>query len=259
MIYLVHVPEHPLSLFVERLWFFDGHFPDHSKERVLPNGSMELLIELRNGPKKLYDPNNGNAFRSFKRSWISGAQSGPIIIEAAQNSSMMGITFKPGGAHPFLSIPIFELNDLVVESDLIWGSSVHSLRDRILETQNHHAKFRILEEFLLKQFNGKNNGNILVHSAIRKIQNQNGELSIKALASQLGISQTHLVRQFHQVAGIHPKFLSRILRFQKALHLLEGGKPVHWSGPLRPSNTCWISSNTSPQIQMSTRKEWSTV
>jgi AraC-like DNA-binding protein len=54
-----------------------------------------------------------------------------------------------------------------------------------------------------------------------------GELSIKGLASQFGISQTHLVRQFQQVAGMHPKFLSRILRFQKALQLLEGGTPVH--------------------------------
>ncbi|MCI0412689.1 helix-turn-helix domain-containing protein [bacterium] len=229
MFFLVRVPDYPLSQFVERLWFYEGYFPDHSKERVLPNGRMELLIELREGSKKLYDPHNRESFRSFKKSWLSGAQSGPIIIEAAQNSSMMGVSFKPGGAYPFLPFPVFELNDLVVESDLIWGRSVHSLRDRILESQNHSVKFKILEEFLLKQLHLKNKGNGIVHTAIQEIRTQNGELSIKGLSSRLGISQTHLARQFQRVVGIHPKFLSRILRFQKALHLLESEKPIAWS------------------------------
>ena len=55
MIYLTRVPAAPLSYFVELLWFYENLETDHSKEKLLPDASMELIIDLSDGPKKLYD------------------------------------------------------------------------------------------------------------------------------------------------------------------------------------------------------------
>jgi len=158
---------------------------------------------------------------------------------------------KPGGAHPFLSIPIFELNDLVVESDLIWGSSVHSLRDRILETQNHHAKFRILEEFLLKQFNGKNNGNIMVHSAIRKIQNQNGEYRSKLLqANSESVKRIWYVNSTRLPEFI-PNSFHGFYDFKKRCTCSKvgnqsTGQRLHWIAGITINRISTMNSNSSP-------------
>jgi hypothetical protein len=38
------VPAPPLNLFVEFLWFYDGFAPSHRKEKLLPDGTMELII-----------------------------------------------------------------------------------------------------------------------------------------------------------------------------------------------------------------------
>ena len=40
-------PRPPLSAFVECFWFYEGDVPSYKKERRLPDGSMELVINLR--------------------------------------------------------------------------------------------------------------------------------------------------------------------------------------------------------------------
>jgi len=55
MIYRLRVPRPPLSFFVENLWFYQDLAVDHTGEKLLPDASMELIIDLGEGPKKLYD------------------------------------------------------------------------------------------------------------------------------------------------------------------------------------------------------------
>jgi PhnB protein len=47
MIYRHHVPAPPLSEFVELLWLFDGYAPGQARERLLPMGTVELVVNLR--------------------------------------------------------------------------------------------------------------------------------------------------------------------------------------------------------------------
>lgn len=42
MLYCTHIPAAPLSDFVDWFWFFEGLDAPHRRERVLPDGPMEL-------------------------------------------------------------------------------------------------------------------------------------------------------------------------------------------------------------------------
>ena len=128
MIYLTHIPTPPLSHFIEWLFFYEGYTPPHTKEKRLPDGAVELLINLREEPKLLFDNQDASRATAFKRSWISGQQEGFIVIDVAGETSMIGIRFKPGGAWPFFSFPMAELQNGVVELDLIWGRETHFYR-----------------------------------------------------------------------------------------------------------------------------------
>ena len=55
MILRRHVPAPPLSGFVDFFWFFEGWDGSHPMEHVLPDGAFELVINLRDGPRKLFD------------------------------------------------------------------------------------------------------------------------------------------------------------------------------------------------------------
>ena len=47
MIIATHLPRAPLDQFIELLWFHEGLNSPHQLERVLPEGSVELIINLR--------------------------------------------------------------------------------------------------------------------------------------------------------------------------------------------------------------------
>jgi hypothetical protein len=50
MTHLTHVPRPPLSGLVESFWLYDGYAPPHAMERVLPSGTIEIVINLRGRP-----------------------------------------------------------------------------------------------------------------------------------------------------------------------------------------------------------------
>src|SRR5678815_11535 len=49
--FLTHRPAMPLAQFVDYFWFYDGLTPANSLERVLPESTFEILINLREEPR----------------------------------------------------------------------------------------------------------------------------------------------------------------------------------------------------------------
>ena len=229
MIYLTHIPTPPLSHFIEWLFFYEGYTPPHTKEKRLPDGAVELLINLREEPKLLFDNQDASRATAFKRSWISGQQEGFIVIDVAGETSMIGIRFKPGGAWPFFSFPMAELQNGVVELDLIWGRETHFLQEKLVAACTPAQKFQLLENFLLGLAKGQFNPNPYIDFAVQALRHPDENFSIRWLTQKTGISHKHLIRTFDKCIGIKPKMLARILKFQKVIHLLEQRQPVKWA------------------------------
>lgn len=112
MIYRYHVPAPPLSEFVELLWLFDGYAPGHARERLLPMGTVELVVNLREDQPDFRDP------------IVAGPHSEYSVLDTAHEASVIGVHFKPGGAFPFLGLPAGELHNLDVSLDVLWGREV---------------------------------------------------------------------------------------------------------------------------------------
>src|SRR5688500_1084951 len=98
MIFRLHVPAPPLYHFIEHSWYYEGHTAGTPCDKLLPDGEMELIIDLTDVPKKLYQ-NHGRRLRTFRNCWISGLQQGFLVIGNEPNSSMMGARFHPGGGY----------------------------------------------------------------------------------------------------------------------------------------------------------------
>jgi AraC-like DNA-binding protein len=143
---------------------------------------------------------------------------------------MIGIRFRPGGAYPFFSFPISELNDSVIDLDLIWGRLVNEIRDQLLEVDSPEARFLLLESFLLGQVRRSLEANRLITFAVQQLQQSPQFLAIRDLANTVGITQKHLISQFEKVVGLRPKTFARISKFQKVLTTIEQQKKVEWSG-----------------------------
>ncbi len=228
MLHKLHFPNPPLARFVENIWYVESSDPEHKREKVLPDGAIELIIDLDSRPKKIFaDEFATDQFRSCKKAWISGERTRYLVI-GTENACMVGIRFRPGGAYPFFRFPISELNEAVIELDLIWGALVSEIRDQLLELQGPDERIAALEKFLLRQALRSLEPNRTVSFAINQLQHSPQFLAIRDLAGTIGITQKHLISQFGKVVGLRPKSFARVCKFQKVLSLIEERNQIEW-------------------------------
>ncbi len=226
MIFRVREPAASLRPFIETFWYHEGFATPHSMERLLPDGAIELIIDLTETPK-WWTKGENRSQRFVQQSWISGQHRRYIVIESAKNSCMIGAHFRPGGANPFLDLPLSELNDSVVEMELIWHGAIHELRERLLASPSVDERFRLLEQALLCRAAGRLEPDRSLVYALGRLTN--APATIRGLADEIGVTQKRLVRTFQERVGLKPKTLARIFRFQSVIRKLDLDSRVSWA------------------------------
>ena len=221
----LYFPRQPLSQFITCLWYVDLQVP-YTREKILPTGTIELMINF--GPPHRRFNKDETAFDLMQKSWIAGFQTGFVVNEPVAETCIMGVRFKPGGAFPFLGLPIAEITDLVIDMDCLWGGFIDEVRERLLAQSTVADKFALLEQILWQRMNLERLDTAVINHAVHHITTTNGNLSLKALSNDIGISQKHLITQFKKSVGVSPKQLSRVTRFQKVLNEINPMQPVDW-------------------------------
>lgn len=235
MQYIAHQPGPPLSRYVDHLWFFEGYMPPHDREKLLPNGVMELVIDLHDDPKRLHSQGTRRLDRDYRGAWLSGMQTDFLVIGVVRGSSMMGAHFRTLGARAFFGLPMDEVAASVVRLDEVIGREARRLREQLLETPRPEDKLRTLEGFLAQRLaagDGESRcGERLVSHVIERLRRQDGPLSVQQLAAESGVTRRHLVRLFQDQVGLPPKTLARVLRFQRVIQTVEarGPEAVCWA------------------------------
>jgi len=226
---LFYRPAPPLCDLVDAFWFYEAQSLPHAKERVLPHGAMDLIINLKQNQMRVYDAGQPEHFQTFDAALLCGMYSSPFVIDTTCQESVMGVGFKPGGAFPFFRPPADELRDTHVSLDALWGASARDLRDRLLEAATTQAKFRVLEHALLTQMNRRVSPHPAVTFAIQAFACGPGAQTITAMTTQIGLSARRFSQVFSQEVGLTPKLFCRVKRFQESLDQIESGKQVDWA------------------------------
>ncbi len=201
---------------MELVTYHSGYDPNHTMERLLPDGAVEIIVDLTDTPKRLYKNLERSDARAFRRAWISGMRRRWILIEAAPASSMVVIRFRPGGAYPFLGFDVDGITDNVDELDIVLGRVTASLRDRVLEGRTVEAKMQAVEQWLLERCRGRLETNPVIEYVTTRLFAPAG-IRVSDLVNEVGYSQRHLLGQFRRWVGLTPKGYSRIRRFQQVL------------------------------------------
>lgn len=225
----LHFPLPPLSNYIESIFFYKGYNPNHLAEKLLPEGVIQLIIDLTDTPKRLYSGEDLSFYSFYKNSWLSGQQNRSIVIEAAPQSAMIVVRFKPWGAYPFFRIPMAEFRNNVVETaDILGKTKADELRERALEKLTGKESIMEVELFFSKIL-GSYSNDLLIEDAVASIQLNLGYGSLSKFADGYGISQKHLIDRFKRVVGITPKIYSRIRRFQRVVQQLQTTDEVDWA------------------------------
>ena len=120
--YLAKIPFGPLGDFIERLWLLSDA-PPHPKERIVPSGTLEFVINLHENELRIYDAAQPERCKRFSGAVVSGTYSGSFVIDTREHASVIGVHFRPGGAFPFLGTEAGELADTHVDLETLWGDA----------------------------------------------------------------------------------------------------------------------------------------
>jgi AraC-like DNA-binding protein len=228
MVHQPYFPSFPLNRFVELFIYFNGIQHEHTVDRFLPNGDVEVLIDFHDGPQFIYDNDSLKEIQACRHVWASGVRTEPITIPSGTNAEMMVIAFKRGMAAPFFPFPMNEIRDSVVDADLVWGSDFGDIREQMLSTRNIPARFRMMENFLVSKFGSKMEVNPCVEFAIREMSERPDALNIAIMNNKIGYSQKHFTEMFRKSVGVNPKSYLKIMRFQKAVKTIDGTTDIDW-------------------------------
>jgi AraC-like DNA-binding protein len=228
MYYIRHRPAPPLSDFVDFLWCL-SEGPNHPTERILPGGTTELVINLRDNGISITDPQLRHPFRRFSGTVVAGPYSRYFDIDASRHSEMLGVHLKPGGARPFLGTSSNELLDTHVDLDQLWNADADRLRTRACEARSPAMRFAVVERALMSRLRSDFVESDGVAGVLHELLPGASTLPVGQIAERAGLSHRHLIKKFSASVGMTPKLFSRVRRFQRAMRQLRSCVPPRWS------------------------------
>ncbi len=218
MEFALSFPKGRLAAYVEVLTFSSGYAPRHHREKLIPEGAIQIIVDLTDRPKRLYAGETTPVGVDFAKSWISGIQQRWIVIEAQQSASMLVIQFRPGAAQAIVRHASSSLTSSVHPLTDVMNGAASSLRDRILAAPTIAQKFAATEGWLLEQLVDAPP----LHSAARHLAERlmHPGQRVRDLAEETGLSDRQVRSIFNSVIGVSPKQFARIYRFKSLLGAL---------------------------------------
>jgi AraC-like DNA-binding protein len=228
-IFNFYKPNPPLSKFVDRFWLYEGYVPEHKTERILPTGTLELAINLRQNELRFYDAERPEDCSRLSGAIVSGASGRGFTPDTPEETFLIGVHFKPGGAFPFLGLPAGKLADTHVDLETLWGPSAGRLRECLCEARTSTERFLLLHEALLSRLCHGVEQHYAVSAALEMFGKNQARPRVREAAKYLGLSQRRFIQVFKAEVGVTPKLFSRIQRFQQTRTFIQHNPSLNWA------------------------------
>jgi len=203
----------PLSDFVDLMWHAQGYVQPHPSERILPTGSMDLVLSL--------DASHGDT--------VSGAHSEFMILDTSRPLSLVGVRFKPGGGFPFFGLPAGELQNSRIPLETLWGGEARRLREQLLEARTAAERFHLLEQALERRLLGVPARDPAVLYALAAFTDPLRTPNVASVVERIGVTQRRFIAAFRDGVGLTPKVFCRITRFRRVIGTLQKAPEVDWA------------------------------
>jgi AraC-like DNA-binding protein len=217
------VMRRPQARLAEDVVDYGGYWeesPGPQRRRHLPSGSVTLIIGAE--PLRFIDGPGADPSGPGVRSFVAGLHDGPAITEHTGRQSGVEVRLTPLGARRLLGVPLHELAGAVVDVADVLGPVAAELTDRLLGTPGWAERMAAADDVLGRLLAPATPADPLVAEAWRRLAGSGGAVPIEALAADLGCSRRHLAKRFGHEVGMTPKAYARMLRFERAVALLDG-------------------------------------
>jgi len=232
VLYLERKPAPPLDRFIRSLWYARAPHVPHHRERVLPTGRVQVILNLDRD--WLHDCPDGGPAVHTAPALVVGARSIYEIIDSRDMADLIGIVFEPGGFAPFAGDAVDQFSNRSWTLEDIWGRQARALRDHLRDIDGPAARLDWLERFLASSFArrlGRPRPASMgaVRFALRQFEQPLGVAAVREVARATGWSERRFSQVFREEVGFSPKVWCRIRRFQRTVERLHSGAEVPWA------------------------------
>lgn len=230
MTYLEREPGPALRPWVRMLWYAHGMGFAHRRERILPTGCAQVIVNLARD--FILDCPDGKPETHMPPALIVGQRSVYEIVDPSDMADLIGVVFEPGAFPAFLNDAADRVsNDFVPLAD-VWGCA-DALRERLQELDGSNPRLQCLEGYLLDKFAARRGGgNAALHPAVQFALRELGQspsmTGVAEVARSTGWSERRFSQIFREEVGFAPKVWCRIQRFQRVVRRLHRGEEVRW-------------------------------
>lgn len=219
----------PLDALIHCFWFLRGPMGGAPAQPVLPDGRMEIVLHLA---EPFAEVDAQGVARWQSEALLAGQLTRPIHLMPRGETDVIGIRFRSSGARSLLGFPSAEVVGRVaplaeVDGKLAGALLAAAQRRNDAKTQGRDKEIVESLSRTLGQFVRREPGP-LVGAAVSALSAP-GPLPVRVLAARLGVTLRTLERRMLDETGLGPKMLQRIIRFRRALRLLQRTPRGAWS------------------------------
>ena len=224
MVYVECQPSPVLRPWVRTLWYCRFPGAARGRERVLPDGCVQMVFNLSRD--FLTDcGKNGVENGRLARAILVGPRAQYDVIETSDMEELAGIVIEPGGFGGLFG----ERADLCFSQSLslydLWNDA--QLMESIIEASTPAEKIGWLDRSLVRLLRGNARRNVTVDQAIHLFQNKG--VGVTECAKSIGLSERRMSQIFREEVGLSPKLWCRIRRFQTITKKLHARVDMPWA------------------------------
>ena len=218
MLYVEREPGAELRPWVRALWYCRAPGLEHARERVLPNGCIQILVNLA-GDSLTDCGEDGRDDRQLSGVLVMGARLRYEMVATSDMKELAGVVLEPGGFGRMFRVRADLLAAGGIALDDLWSGSGQRIAARLRES---------LTRMLREQVRGRRaERSWMVDAAIWQMRRRG--MTVRMCARELGASERRLLDVFRAEVGLGPKAWMRVQRFQVAAGALKRGTEVRWA------------------------------
>ena len=181
--------------------------------QTIPSGCVHLVFhrgENLNIQSKGLQPKN----------FIRGQFSTYGSLISVGNIDMIAVIFHPLGLNSFVQCSMNKFYNHYIDVEDLEDIELNHLKRNISAEPAVETCIRLIERFLMQRLVDANCNYQRTHHAIRQIINQ-PQIDVNTLAESACLGYRQFKRVFTNYVGMSPKEYYRVVRFQRALYLLQ--------------------------------------
>ncbi|WP_232660260.1 helix-turn-helix transcriptional regulator [Pseudonocardia sp. TRM90224] len=197
------------------------HLPQPVRQWRVPSGLVKLVINF-GSPIEVLEPRRLWRASADTTAWVVGPTTVPAATEWSRLHHCVFVHLTPLAAAAAFGMPMSELTDTIADIGDVLGARGRRLAERVAAA-DEGMRVALLRSSVERAVLTGAPADPRLTYASTCMRASNGRARVSRVADEVGLSRRHLTRAFQQQIGISPKRMSRLLRVQQAMLLLNRG------------------------------------